>query len=207
MELGTLKGPIVVPINAQPRENYQSSYFFTPSFFMDADESSSVESLIAKVKADVESVAAISQQEYDSFNQVWSIPQNAFFGRYDYVKVSYDYVSFEVRRMVSEVLGASIPESDLSALILEIIRCTDGQVLKVFDSNQWAHSTDNMLTNSLGVLAATCGDKNVELFTYYSKIQASAKIDITTISPETRKLHKQVLGKWLALHFVREFNN
>jgi len=174
---------------------------------MDVDESTSVESLIAKIKSDVESIASISQAEYDSFNQIWSLPQNAFFGRYDYVKVSYDYVSFEVRRMLQEVMSASIPEADLSALVLEIIRCTDGQVLKVFDSNQWAHSTDNMLTNSLGVLAATCGSKNVELFSYYSKVMAAAKVDILTILPETRKEHKKILGKWLALHFVREFNN
>ena len=207
MTLGNLRGPIVIPINAAPREEYQSTYFFTPAFFMDADESSSVESLIAKIQADVESTANISQEEYASFNKVWSVPQNAFFGKYDYVKVSYDFVSFEVRRMIGEVMGAKIPESDLSLLILEIIRCNDGQVMKIFDSNQWAHSTDNMLTNSFGVLAATCGKHNVELFAYYSKIQASSKIRITTITPETRKNHKYILGKWLALHFVREFNN
>ena len=207
MELGDLKGPIVIPQRPAPREDYASSYFFTPNFFYQVDESSSVETLLGRVHKHVERIASISDEEYADFNKYWSVPSNGWYGRYDFVKVKYDYVSFEVRRMVTEILGAKIPEEDLGRLILEIIKCQDGQVFKVFDSNQWAYSTDNMLINSFGVISATCSTDYVQLFSYFSSTQAASKTDLANITETMRKRHKNILGRWLALHFVREFMN
>lgn len=210
MTLGNLRGPIVIPQNLQPRTDFTSDYFFTPEFFYgEVNESSSIQSLIGQVAPLIKSRAAISEEEYAFFNSLYSVPANAFFGRYDFVKVSYDYVSFEVRRMLDEVLEVSIPESDISNLIIEIIRCEKKQVLKFFDTNQWVHSTDNMMTNAFGAIAATCSDRSVELFAYHSKIQASSRTSIADghISEDDKVKAKLILHKWLALHFAEEFTN
>jgi hypothetical protein len=157
------------------------------------------------IKADVEHIAQISQADYDSFNQRWSLPQNAFFGQYDYVKVDYHHAAFEVKRMVKDILETTLPEQDLNNLVSEIIYCEHQQVFKIFDSNMWSQQSDNMLRNTLGLLAATCKDSHIELFAYFSKVQAQAKCGVQT--QEAQKAEdRAVLSKWLALHFIAEFN-
>lgn len=157
------------------------------------------------IKADIEQIAKISQAEYDSFNQRWRLPQNAFFGRYDYVKVDYHHAAYEVQRMVKNILEANLPEEDMNNLVAEILYCEHQQVLKIFDSNMWAQQADNMLRNSLGLLAATCKDTHIELFGYFSKVQAQSKPGV--MSDEAQKAaDRAILSKWLALHFIAEFN-
>lgn len=157
------------------------------------------------IKADADKLAKISQEEYDSFNTRWTLPQNAFFGRYDYVKVDYHHAVYEVKRMVKDILEADLPENDLNELVAEIIYCEHQQVMKIFDSNIWAQQADNMLRSTLGILAATCKGSYIEIFGYYSKVQAQSKPGV--INDEAQKIKdRAILSKWLALHFIAEFN-
>jgi phospholipase C len=157
------------------------------------------------IKADIEQIANISDEEYKSFNERWVLPYNAFFGQYDYIKVDYHHAAYEVERLVKDILETSLPEKDMNNLIAEIIYCEHHQVFKIFDSNVWAQQADNMLRNSLGVLAATCKEHHIELFAYFSKVQAQNKPGVQC--DEAQKIaDRGILSKWLALHFIAEFN-
>lgn len=194
-----------MPCNPQPRPEVPSDYFFTPDFFYEVEEASSVSSLIHMIKADVEQIAKISQAEYDSFNQRWKLPANAFFGKYDYVKVDYHHAANAVERMVKDILEADLPEADLNNLVAEIIYCQHQQVLKIFDSNMWAQQADNMLRNTLGIMAATCKQDHIEIFGYFSKVQAQNKPGVQADDAQ-KAADRGILSKWLALHFIAEFN-
>jgi len=174
---------------------------------MDIDEATSVQTLLHELSEQVEAVGQITDSELADFNQIWSVRENAFAGNYDYISVSYDFVGSEIKRILKDVLRISLPEADTSALIYEFMRCSNGQVLKIFEGSLWNKNLpDNILAEGLGVMAATCGHRGIQLFAYQSRIRAEAKVDILTISPETRKAHKELLAKWLSLHLVREFN-
>ena len=199
------RGPVVIPVKAQPRQDVSSDYFFTPSFFYEVEEASSVSTLIHLIKVDVEAIAQISDEEYESFNKRWVLPSNAFFGSYDYVSVDYHHAAFAIKRMVSEVLQVTLPEADLNELVAEVIYCQHQQVLKVFDSNMWNQQADNMLRNTFGLFAATCKKSSIEIFAYFSKVQVQNKAGIITPRAQ-RDSDRAILSKWLGLHFVKEFN-
>jgi hypothetical protein len=107
--------------------------------------------------------------------------------------------------MVKDILEATLPEEDMNSLVAEIIYCEHQQVLKIFDSNMWAQQADNMLRNSLGLLAATCKDDHIELFAYFSKVQAQNRPGVQSDDAQ-KTADRAVLSKWLALHFIAEFN-
>jgi hypothetical protein len=158
------------------------------------------------IKKDVEKTARISQSEYFKFNTRWTLPDNHFDRKFDYIKVDYHFVTAEVQRMVRDVLEVTLPREDMDSLTAEILYCQEKKVLKFFGTNLWTQpAEENQVSTTFGMIAATCKQHNVELLTYKSTVHAVA-LPNKTIQEEQKKEDRTLLNKWLALHFIAEFN-
>ena len=210
--LGRPIGPLVIPIDAQPRVQATSQYFFTPDFFYGlTEEASSVSSLIELIRGDIQRIGYISEKEYDSFNRRWSVRGTPCQIRsYDYITVDYRHATDEVVRLLNQTIGVNLPKADLNSLLTDVLYCGRNnqakQILKVFKISPPSVEDKSVLRSQMGILVGTCRLNSIDLFAYSSGVDVQARSDLSDVDSEVIQSDRSILERWLVLNFAAGFN-